>query len=127
MAWLCESCNRRIETSETKIAPHCPVCQKPVFRLREIAVSDLAIGSEFIDLKCKYDNFPSKRKLRRHVQTGVRRGADKRLVEISRVIDATLDQYEEKVTDKETGNVIRACKESLSSHRGRGSERKKKK
>jgi hypothetical protein len=126
VAWLCESCDLRMETDEIEIAPHCPVCQKPVFRIREISISDLTEGGEFFDLKCKNEKYPGKRKQRRHIQTGIRRGADNQLVEINRVIDTTLDQYEEKVTDKETGEIIRYCKEPLSDHHGRGSERKKK-
>jgi hypothetical protein len=126
VAWLCENCDLKIETDEMKIAPHCPFCKKPTFRIREISISDVTEGGEFIELKCKDDKYPSKRKLRRHVQTGIRIGADNRSVKINRIIDATSDQYEEQVTDKETGEIIRSCKEPLSAHHGRGSERKKK-
>jgi len=128
LAWLCEDCDIRFEISVTiKETPLCPVCRKPLSILREITVSDLAEGSEFIDLKCKNEKYTSKRKLRRHIRTGVRRDADSRLVDIKRVIDADIDQYEEKVIDLETGKIIRDCKEPLITHRGRGSERKKNK
>jgi hypothetical protein len=127
---LCESCDLRIETDEEPdMKPSCPVCQKPVFRIREIVVSDLVESKdlgEFIDLKCKNNEYPSKKKLRRHTQTGVRRGADGRLVNVRRFINAETKQYEEAIIDLETGKVIRDCKEPLSAHRGRGSERKKK-
>ena len=126
VAWLCESCDRRIETNETKVPPHCPVCQKPVFRIREITVSDLSVGGEFIDLKCKNDKYPSRKKLRRHIKTGIRRGADNRLVDLRQIIDFNSGQYEKKVVDLESGEIIRDCKEPLAVHRGRGSAKKRK-
>ncbi len=126
MKWLCESCNLRIETPETiKVAPLCPVCKKTAFRIEEVSISDLEVGNDFLDIKDKNEQYPSKRKLRQHIKTGVKRGKDDRLVHIRRVINADTDQYKEKVIDMETGEVIRDCNELLSEHRGRGSERKK--
>jgi tRNA G26 N,N-dimethylase Trm1 len=130
IAWLCETCGLRIETEgEPDAKPSCPICQKPVFRIREIYVSDLVSSknvTEFVDVKGKKDNYPSKRKLRRHIQTGARKDADGRVVSVRRVINADTDEYEEEIIDVATGDVIRKCKEPLSAHRGRGSERKKK-
>lgn len=42
-----------------------------------------------------------------------------------RLIDRDNDQYSEKVTDYETGEVLHECSEPLSSHKGHGSARKK--
>jgi hypothetical protein len=127
ITWLCETCDLRVETAETiQDAPCCPTCRRPLAMLRKILVSDLAVGHEFIDLKAKDDKYPSRKKLRRHIQTGIRRGADKRLVELKQIMDRNSGQYEKKVVDYETGEIIRDCKEPLRDHRGRGSARKKK-
>jgi len=127
VTWLCETCDLRMETAETiQDALCCPVCRRPLAKLREIIVSDLAVGHEFVDLKCKDNKYPSREKLRRHIQTGIRRGADKRLVELKQIMDRNSGQYEKKVVDWETGEIIRDCKEPLRDHRGRGSARKKK-
>lgn len=42
-----------------------------------------------------------------------------------RRIDYPQDQYEETVTDPETGKVIHCCKEPLSKHTGHGSAKQK--
>ena len=42
-----------------------------------------------------------------------------------RVFDRLNDRYYERITDPETGEVVRECDEPLSHHRGRGSERNK--
>ena len=41
-------------------------------------------------------------------------------------LDYEKDEYEELITDKETGEVIHHCKEPLSKHKGHGSAKKKK-
>ncbi len=130
IAWLCERCDLRTETDgESEIKPACPVCQGPLFRIREIYVSDLISSkdiTEFTDVKGKNDNYPSKRKLRRHIQSGMRKGADGRVVNVRRVINVDADEYVEKIIDLETGKIIHDCKEPLRDHRGRGSAKRKK-
>ena len=39
-------------------------------------------------------------------------------------VDRENDDYEETITDKETGKIIHHCKEPLSKHRGHGSAKK---
>jgi hypothetical protein len=46
--------------------------------------------------------------------------------DLKRTIDHEKDEYEELITDKETGEVIHHCKESLSQHKGHGSAKTKK-
>jgi hypothetical protein len=86
-----------------------------------VAVSDSGKGHEFLDLKCKEDSYPSRKKLRRHVQDGTKKGGDGRLVNKLRIIDVDEDDYEEIVVDYETGEIIKKCKEPLSEHRNHGS------
>ena len=53
-----------------------------------VFVEDLlkVIAHEFIDLKCKSDKYRSKRRLRRHVQSGVTKGNDGRLGKITELL-----------------------------------------
>lgn len=46
-----------------------------------------------------------------------------RLHNVNRTIDKRNDQYDEIITDAETGEVVREVHEPLSEHRGRGSAR----
>lgn len=78
--------------------------------------------TEWVDMKLKNPNLPSKKKLRAHIQTGqqmsVRLG---RYVDKERVLDKENDHYLETVVDPVTGDVLRHCEEPLSVHQGRGS------
>jgi hypothetical protein len=49
-----------------------------------------------------------------------------RLVKVERSIDRLEDRYSERVTDVDTGEVIRQCDEPLSAHQGHGSAKKSK-
>ena len=53
------------------------------------------------------------------------RRLDGKPVRRRRVIDRLNDQYEERVTEKKTGQVLHECKEPLSKHRGHGSAKKR--
>jgi len=48
----------------------------------------------------------------------------RRQVHVERIIDRENDRYFERVTDYETGEVIRECEEPLSKHVGRGNAKK---
>ena len=50
----------------------------------------------------------------------------KKVVHLQRVIDRDNDQYREKVTDYESGEIIHHCEEPLSQHQGHGSAKQKK-
>jgi hypothetical protein len=45
--------------------------------------------------------------------------------ELERTIDRANDRYREKITDPETGDVIRDLDEPLSKHRGRGDAKRR--
>jgi len=53
------------------------------------------------------------------------RKADGKWMHKTRVIDKTRDLYIERVVDRETGVIVRECKERLSAHTGRGSAKTK--
>ena len=119
--WQCHKCQVGFICSAGGTETACPQCGSSDV-VREVTGSDnLRISiSEFVDLKAKDDSYPSKEKLRRHVQSGQKSDAGGRLVEKRRLIDRDADHYEEEVIDRETGEVLRRCSEPLSEHRGRG-------
>ena len=47
-----------------------------------------------------------------------------KLVHLERIVDRDNDRYFERVTDYESGEVIRECDEPLSQHLGHGSDKK---
>jgi hypothetical protein len=49
-----------------------------------------------------------------------------RMAKHDRLIDRDNDNYEERVVDLETGEVLHECKEPLSEHQGHGSAKIKK-
>lgn len=57
-------------------------------------------------------------------EPSVARSTGKRVFH-ERTIDRKFDHYSEKVTDRETGEVIHQCDEPLSEHRGHGSAKRK--
>jgi DNA-directed RNA polymerase subunit RPC12/RpoP len=122
--WECLACDNKYRTPEASETIPCPTCgSQHVTRL--VVVSDKGKGHEFQELRCKDNSYPSKKKLRRHIQSGIKQGGDGRLVGKWRLIDVDKDDYEEKVIDFNTGEVLRKIKEPLSQHWGRGSARKK--
>ena len=122
--WNCNECGGGFHTAEITTTPNCPDCHSSnVVRL--VVVSDEGVFHEFLDLKCKDNSYPSNKKLRRHVQSGIRKGADGRLVNKQRLIDVDSNQYEERVIDLKTGRLLQSCKKPLSSHRGHGSAKEK--
>ena len=122
--WNCNECGGGFHTAEITTTPNCPDCHSSnVVRL--VVVSDEGVCHEFLDLKCKENSYPSNKKLRRHVQSGIRKGADGQLVNKQRLIDVDSDQYEERVIDLKTGRLLQSCKKPLSSHRGHGSAKEK--
>lgn len=122
--WICNECGGRFHTAEITTTPRCPRCNSSSV-VRQVGVSDQGVGYEFLDLKCKKKAYPGKKKLRCHIQSGIKKGADGRLVNKYRLIDKDSNQYEEHVIESKTGKKIRWCKEPLSEHRGRGSAKGK--
>lgn len=126
--WRCDSCEHRFQYDGDPVAARCTSCGSE-WLTRFIDVHDeirLTV-SEHVVLKGKDPALPSKRKLRREVRSGVRPEGcgSARLVEERRILDADLDEYEEKIVDVASGGVLRDIAEPLSKHRG-GSERPKK-
>jgi hypothetical protein len=83
--------------------------------------------AEHIGLVGKDPSLPSKRKRRRELRSGVRPegNGSGRLVHEYRVAGADNDHYEEKITDIQSGEVLRDIAEPLSVHQNHGSAKKK--
>jgi hypothetical protein len=83
------------------------------------ACSGKAICTE---LKVTWTPAPSHKKLRYHRRVRTEKNVSSgKQVRVVRIINKTADAYYEKVTDIETGEIIRECAEPLTRHRNRGS------
>jgi len=111
---------------EAQNAP-CPKCKSTKRHIRvEIREESALEIKEFIDLKLKADAFPSKAKLRMHIQQGdeLHRKSGTWMKK-ERVIDKDSNSYKEVIIDPATNEVVRHCEEPLSDHVNRGSARPK--
>ena len=82
-------------------------------------VSDSIPVFEFVEYKGKH---AGEKRPYIEIQDGAQlRVSEGDYVHKFRRIDPGNDEYEEKLTDRETGEVIRWVREPLSEHRGRGS------
>ena len=126
-SWRCDQCHTAFQFSGNPPDARCPDCGSP-YLTRFITLRDtvrLSV-SEHLRLKGKNPSLPSKRKRRREVRSGQRpegSGSGK-LVDEWRLADADSDEYEERIVDVQSGEVIREVKEPLSRHRG-GTEKRK--
>ncbi|HHS7810286.1 hypothetical protein [Pseudomonas putida] len=124
----CTDCGKKLdEKAGDRDRGACPQCGS-MGRVIHLELSDNVDCpvTEWLDLKVKNENLPSKKKLRTHIQTGqqlsTRLG---RYVDKERVLDKDNDRYMEIVTDPLTGEVLRHCEEALSVHQGHGSAKTK--
>lgn len=101
----------------------CPNCGSKNI-MYKLHLSDTARVYEQIRGKVKA---PGKKKPLREFVHGDEKTKTKGIwVEKKRVIDRVNDWYEEKVADKETGEIYHNCSEPLSQHFGHGSAKYKK-
>jgi DNA-directed RNA polymerase subunit RPC12/RpoP len=126
--WQCNDCSKSFAYAGDPVRAQCPSCGS-LLLVRIIDVKDeigLAV-SEHMRLVCKDPSLRSKGKRRRELRSGVRTegNGSGRLVIEYRVIEADNDRYEEKITDIQSGEIIREIAESLSEHRNCGSAKKK--
>jgi RNA polymerase subunit RPABC4/transcription elongation factor Spt4 len=115
---LCAGCGTTIEDPS---APRCPICGSTS---RLLSATDSAKAHELAGLKARHD---PKTKPFREVKAGDDFCRDRgKWVDRVVSVDRENDQYAEKVTDKETGEVIHQCQETLRQHRGHGPARPRK-
>jgi hypothetical protein len=115
----CGSCAYQFtEADLTSGLSQCPKCGSGD---RLIAVDETARPHESISMQAKDLNLTGKKKVRKKVFVGddYSHAAEKWRHKV-RIVDQDTDSYYEKVTDKETGEVIHYCEEPLTEHQGHG-------
>ena len=122
--WNCKDCSCVFLTDDTEEILFCSQCGSSRI-VRQVEVSEGGVEHELLDLKCKDDSAASRKKLRRHVQTGRYVDDQGRLIEKYRAINRNTGEYQEEVVDVNTGEVLQRCKERLSAHKGHGSAKHK--
>lgn len=104
----------------------CPKCGS-LHKIKYISVSEsLVMDFELTGMEGRNPHLPSKKKLRWKWinQNKVQRGDGVTPIHHYQFFDKDSDKYEEVVTNLDTGEIIRDCKEPLSAHRGHGSDKK---
>ena len=104
----------------------CNKCRSTA-RAFSLAIFETVSVKTGIDLKKKSPAFPSKKKLRVHLQQGdqIDHRTGKWVLKERRIDkDASPAWYFELITDPDTGKELHRCSEPLDKHRGHGSAKK---
>lgn len=102
--------------------PPCPRCGS---RAVVMNIVDEVRVQDRLKATAKDDRQRSGKKVRWEVIQGAEQSRDSgRWVEKSRLIDRDANRYSERITDLETGEVLRDCQEPLSQHQGHGSAKR---
>lgn len=116
---FCTDCEQRLKEEEKE----CPVCGSKN-RTRKILITDRIGFNESIRGKVKSKE--SKRPIE-EFKIGDDYNRDrKKYVDRTMIIDRKNDKYIESIKDKETGETIHECNESLKEHYGHGNAKKEK-
>ena len=126
-AVICLRCRYEFTTSSMIKDTCCPQCASSELSMH-LKLYDGIGAKDRLRGKIKNNNFPSKKKLRCDFIAGSeQRRSDGKWMQKTRTIDKNNDNYEEKIIDEETGEIIHECKESLSDHINHGTAKFRKK
>lgn len=106
----------------------CPKCGS-IVRTFTVQLEDQIKIREFIQIKKKSPDYPSKKKLRLYIQQGDQfdHGTGKWIFKQRRIDkDQSPSWYFEQILDTETGKLLHHCSEPLNEHVGHGSAKEKK-
>jgi hypothetical protein len=126
----CGNCGTLInESPDTPVENRqpCPAC-KSLSRSFNLSLAEEVSKKEFLDIKKKSPGFPSKKKLRVHLQQGdqINQGTGKWIFKKRRIDkDKSPAWYLESIVDLETGKEIHRDDGPLDRHTGHGSAKKK--
>lgn len=128
---VCAECGHELPSewiSQAHAGQHCEECGSTNQKINLSVTEEVSLQiNDWMDAKVKDDSFRSGKKIRKRVFAGddlrVSKGD---YVDKLRVIDKDNDLYIEKITDKETGEVIHHTEEPLSEHFGHGAAKVKK-
>lgn len=119
--WRCITCDAAFCYGGDPVSAKCPNCGSLTLE-RFIHVEDeISVRVfEHVGLVARDPAQPASQKRRREVRSGLRLegSGSGQVVEEVRVLDRDLNQYQERITDVETGEVLRDIAEPLNQHRG---------
>ena len=121
--YKCSKCDMIYDLQETSTEPiSCPLCGS----LQDLSVSveETIHVHEWLQKKDRLVG--CKEPISEQVVGDKLSSTNGRWVYKQRIIDRANNLYYEIVIDKETGNIIHLCSESLDQHRGHGSDKKSK-
>ena len=123
----CANCHGLLTDIDLTIDPHvaCPQCGSTA-RLHVVIINEKIRAFDSLWDRIKRLSFPSKKKVRSESFTGYEIShARQKMVRKFRMFNKDTDEYVERVTDIETGEIIHECVEPLSKHVGHGTAKKK--
>lgn len=119
---MCSNCGKEFST-EMKACPYCGCEEKTA----QITFREKFSVNEEERLKGKSsERIKSKGKSRPAIETvsGIEYNRDiRKNVRVYRIINRKQDEYLERISDTDTGEVIHSCNEPLSCHTGHGADR----
>lgn len=123
---ICEKCGNDMGEfrGEVMKIENCPKCGSDKLTRMLILCDKIEIHE---NVKGKSNKMPGKKKPYSEMQAGEEWSASRqKFVDKTRQIDRENNHYYEKVTDRQTGEVLHECSEPLDQHFGHGSDKKKK-
>lgn len=121
----CAKCGDSLDSIDLSVEPRipCPSCGA----IARADTASLVDGIRLFDsqrARLKQPSLPSDKKLRWESFEGFEFNRDRqKMVRKTRMFDKDADQYVERVTDIDTGEIIHECVEPLSEHTGHGTAR----
>ena len=123
----CVKCGESLESIDLAAEPRipCPRCGNTARAFTETIIDGLRILDSQHG-RLKRPSLPSDKKLRWESFAGYEFSHDRqKMVHKVRIFDKDADEYVERVTDIETGEVIHECVEPFTKHFGHGTAKKK--
>ena len=119
-SYLCDKCRKTFQGDNIK---KCPYCDSEYLTIKLTFSDDISLHDK-LSAKVKKDSI--KKPIKEIVQGDDYSYSKKKYMSKTRIIDRENDHYYENVSDKETGEIVHECDESLKDHLGHGSAKKKK-
>lgn len=124
---ICMKCGESLDSIDLAAEPRipCPNCGSTSRAFNKTIVSGLRMFGSLLG-RLKNPSLPSNKKLRWESFTGYEFSHSlQKMVHKVRMFDKDTDEYVERVTDIETGEVIHECVEPFTKHIGHGSAKRK--
>ena len=116
----CFNCQRTFGLRKTLEA--CPNCGSANWIANAISVGGMEILPS-VQLKVENPSYKGRHKYARETKSVAEHSVSGHLVRVTQSIDRRDDRYRKKVTDVDTGEVLREADHHLSEHTGHGSDK----